>query len=217
LKKQEEEYLNNPQNNFTTNTFNSIDSRSYLDKSYFISNIPEQNWENTIININNKTYNISPDEYKIIFWEDKNNKKFVKSPEALKNLVDFKEKMNSLNLWFVRKFRTSLIKAMNNLDWTSWINTTDNNFINKSEVKKLLNFVLRVIWEEPWDTLSSVTAKIILLNWWFFSQNKKDTISGLSNIWMKFFEKWILNTSWELDLYGYSRLIDKQKYKKVNE
>lgn len=194
-------------------------SEIYLDKKYWIEvdNIPEKTWKNIDISINNETYNISQKEYKTIFWENKNNEKYVKNPEALKNLVDFKQKMDDLNLWFVWNFRGTLIKAMNNLDWTSWIEVFDNDFINKSELQKLLNFILKIIGEEPINNLNSIYQKIINLNWWIFNGSKKDTISWLSNIWKMFREKWILNSSWGIDIFWYSKLIDKQKWWKVNK
>lgn len=153
--------------------------------------------------------NISVEEKKITQW----------NPEATENLINFYEYCKDLNINFAWEFRSELIQSMNQIKWTSWIDINDTNFIDKTELNKLLNFILEIIWEK-WDINSiSWTLWIIRsINWSGILNNKKDTITWLSNIWKKFEHLWYIWEWWntfdtknKTNILSYKEILNKKR------
>jgi hypothetical protein len=139
---------------------------------------------------------LTRDEYlKISTWED--------NEEALKNLVDMRQKLSYLWLDFVWEQRNIFINILKNNSEFSWsnFNSNDKDLINRTDFNILLKFILKIYWENnPTDLESENNAKIIKINQIWTLNNKKDTITWFSNIWMKFVEIWFFNSSWWVNL-----------------
>lgn len=198
------------------NQIENIDSKVNKNQNYDIVNIPEQNWDNTTIFINWKEITwINSEEYNSFIEKDKDWNLTIKNPEILKNLVDFKEKMEILNLWFVWKFRSQLIQVFKNSPWFRWqeMNITDD-FINKKELNNLLNFILKLSWKE-WDknSISWTYAKIIQINWAWVLNNSKNTHTELSPIWQIFYDNKFINLWSSLTTENIMNLQNPKKWK----
>ena len=112
----------------------------------------------------------------------------IKNPEALNNLVNFKLTLDELNISFIWTHREKYIKAMDNLNIQ-----IDNDTISKEELRKILNYTLKVIWEtEEHDTLSSAIAKIREINWAGLDEEAQN-IFWRSRIEQKFWDRWYIN------------------------
>jgi hypothetical protein len=120
------------------------------------------------------------------------------NPEALKNLIDTKEKLELLGLDFVWKNRTEMIFLMKNTPWfddTGKIEITDKDYLNKSEFNHLLKFILFKTTWEYWGEYFTNMLKIREINGENELNNKRNFISGLSNVWQKFVDLWFLTQS----------------------
>lgn len=189
-----------------------LDNLNNLDKQepdspIYQNFIIDNNWEWSFINSSTtwEKIKITSDEADLV----ENN------PEGLKNLVDMKEKLDELNLWFMWTFRQELISLSWEILWTNWINSIDRNFINKTELNKLLNLVLNIAWFK-WTpgSISWTYSKIIAINWVWAISNKKDTIKWLSNIWMKLAsdDVWFINNDKSLNVNWKANVL--KNYKK---
>lgn len=146
---------------------------SYNDKVYDITN----SWENYSLNTKNGSEAI------IITKQEAEN--IQKNPDALKNLVNFKEKMDLLGLPFLWQHRESFITAMKQHTEYKDINNLDGDNINKSELNKMLNFVLALIghkWNKTdinatYSTIININQSGWMLSW------KTDTYTWYSIIW----------------------------------
>ena len=211
----EQSFQNKIKAQVNLNQITWIDNKSYSYDSYYIEKIPEKDWEKTTIYINWKNIELSSEEYEIII-EEKNWKRTIKNPEALKNLVDFKEKMKILNLWFVWKYRNELIDTMKNYPWYRRVEMDiKDDYIDKTELNNLLNFILEMIWEK-WNKndIFWTYSKIIEINQVSEINNKKDSESWLSNIWFRFKKTWFLNNDWNLNIWWKSKLLNYRPTKK---
>ena len=164
--------------------------------------LPKTTTENNTITLPNWTeINISAEEYAIlninkINWE-------VWNPEALKNLIDTKEKLHTLWLDFVWENRDSIFKIMKNNSEFRWkqINITDKNLIDKREFNNLLQFILKIYGDKnPSSVESHNYARILQINNIWAISDKKNTNSWLSNIWQRFVKIWFFNNSWWLEI-----------------
>ena len=204
LKQREEDKVNKNTEEEKINELDNIDT-----KPYYIKIIPESNWDNNTLIVNWKEITwISLKEYNSIIKTNSEWDNIIKNPEAFKNLVDFKEKMNKLNLDFVWKYRNELTtEAKKHAEYSS-LNNTDTDLLNPKELHKLLNFVLKIIWIK-WDTLSIkwTYAKIIQLNGWWMLSNQTNFNTKLWNIWQKFYDYWYI---WKnsFDIENQSNIID---------
>ena len=174
--------------NKVTNEYNLNSFTQNKDNQYNI----EVNW--------NPISGLSKEEIESIWIiKDENWEITIKNPEALKNIVDFKEKMDLLNLtdsvWENRHF---FIKQLKEIKWSNLIDINDNDNINKSELNKLLKFILEIIWEKWSESdINTTYSKIININWAWILNDKTDTITWFSNIWKRLSEKWYLKErSW---------------------
>ena len=69
----------------------------------------------------------------------------------------------------------------------------DNDTISKEELRKILNYTLKVIWEtEEHDTLSSAIAKVREINWAWLDEEAQN-IFWRSRIEQKFWDRWYIN------------------------
>ncbi len=194
-------------------------NQAYLKNS--ISSISSSNWNHsfttsswiTIDWIGNKEFKQLQIEEKI----DKNWKKIIKiwNPEALNNLINLKETLKELNLDFVWKYKENFYKAMRNIKWFAEINNLDWDNISKYELLNLLNFILKVIWED-WDFKDEEAAKqkIREINWWWIAWRKKDVFTELWPIWTIFEQKWYLNRRSSLHIINIEKLQDSNNWKK---
>lgn len=188
------------------NEINNIDKKSTKNDLYQDYTI-DNNWEWSFINLEwtEEKIKITEEEAEIV--ED--------NPEWLKNLIHMKEKLEELNLWFMWTFRQELISLSWEILWTNWINNSDKNFIDKNELNKLLNMILNIAWYS-WDawSISWTYAKVILLNWVGSLNNKKDTNTWLSNIWMIFKSDkvWFLNNKDSLQTNWKSNVLKNYKH-----
>ena len=190
---------------------NSINNKPIIDNSYNIDfkQLPSEITDNNTITLADwtKIDNISSEEYKIL--NINKNTWTIWNPEALKNLVNAKEKLDKLWLDFVWKNRNSIFKVMiNNSDFAlNWINIEDNNLIDKREFNNLLQFILKIYWDENPSSIESVNyAKILKINEIWAISDKRNWFTWLSNIWQKFVEIWFFNSSWNVDIFWENKL-----------
>ena len=180
----------------------NIDNTDY---KYSIS----ENWINTetksITLKNDTTLDLSDEEFKELNIKDWK----VWNPEALKNLIDVKERLDKLWLEFVWENRKSILKIMNNDSdlKISWVNATDENLIDKREFNVLLQFILKIYWDKNPSTVESTNyARILQINEVWAISDKKDFHSWLSNIGKKFVEIWYFNSTWWINVFWEDKL-----------
>ena len=188
---------------------NSIDSQSQLwvntqeDKktysyAWLTYEIPDVAVNNNFSIINYQTgekIEISKDEKETI----------QEHPEALKNLIDTKQKLEKLGLDFVWNNREEFLFLMKNDDKfndTGKIETTDNDYLNISEFNHLLQFVLyKTTGDTNTNDYYTNMSKIRQINGENELNEKRNFVSGLSNIWQKFVELWFLTESGTLNFH----------------
>lgn len=159
--------------------FREIESPIYQD--YQIDN----NWEWSFL--------ISEENKEKIEITEKEAELVENNPEALKNLIDMKEKLDILWLDFVWKYRNDIITAMQNTHWFSWMKMdTSWNYIDNTEFNNLLNYILTLLWEKPANSYSWNISKILDYSkvWWL--DDKKDNITKYGIIWTQFKELWYI-------------------------
>lgn len=193
------------------NSINQVDQNS----EYIIDWIPTTDWNNNYsININWEPINWLTKAEVESLWEEIDWKFVITNNEAAKNLVDFKDKMELLNLDFVWENRRFLVNQLNTIKWTSWIDITDSDNINSSELNKLLNFVLETIWEKWSDNINNTYSTIIRLNWSWMLNNKTDTLTWFSNIWKEFYSRWYINLkAWTVTSENKNKIQDRNNWK----
>ncbi len=188
---------------------NSIDSQSELgintqeDKktysyAWLTYEIPDVSVNNNFSIINYQTgekIEISQEEKQTV----------EKNPEALKNLIDTKQKLEKLGLDFVWDNREEFLFLMKNDDKfndTGKIETTDNDYLNISEFNHLLQFILyKTTGDENTNDYYTNMSKIRQINGENELNEKRNFVSGLSNIWQKFVELWFLTQSGTLNFH----------------
>ncbi|QFR38695.1 hypothetical protein A9Q91_00480 [Candidatus Gracilibacteria bacterium 28_42_T64] len=144
-------------------------------------------------------------------------KQIKNNPEALQNLVDFKKLTERLNLSFLWNFRSDIIGVMNNLKGTSGIDMSDNDLINKTEVTKLLNFVLEVIGEGSSEkSYDHAVEKMITINGAGILNNQTNTITGFGVVGQRFYELGYIgrnsfDTKHKSNLLGYNEVLNNKK------
>jgi hypothetical protein len=214
IKEKENDYFSNLESDIKKydeqlklqNNIKNINNRPIVDKNYNITDLPEKITDDNSIIVNwNKIENITKDEYNS--FEIKNWQ--VWNPEALKNLVNMREKLDKLWLEFVWNNRASIIKVMNNDSEfkMSWVNATDSNLMDKREFNILLQFILKINWEENPSTIESENyAKILRINQIWAISDKKEFHSWLSNIGTNFIKIWYFNSNWNIDIFWEDKL-----------
>ena len=184
------------------------------------SNKEKNNKNQKNINYDNYTINKSSDNnYTInIDWEKidwltkdeietlwvKKDKKWeiiIENKEALKNLINMKETLESIWIDFAWKYRNELINIMKSSKGFMWMqmDLNDKNLINHTELNNYLRFILTIIWENPDTTLMWNKQKIRQLNDYSQTNKNKNTMKWwLSKVWEKFIDMWFLTTNWTL-------------------
>lgn len=121
------------------------------------------------------------------------------NPEALKNLIDTKQKLEMLGLEYVWNNREEFLFLMKNdpnFNDTGKIEYADKDYLNISEFNHLLQFVLyKATGDTNTNDYFTNMSKIRQLNGENELNEKRNFISGLSNIWQKFVELWFLTQS----------------------
>ncbi|MCP4522930.1 MAG: hypothetical protein GY828_01795, partial [Candidatus Gracilibacteria bacterium] len=167
-----------------------IDSPSYtLEKNPII----EGNNVSFTTQTGTKIDNISLEEYKTLGIEvqvDENGKQstIIENKEAMKNLINFKEKTKELNIDFVWEYRDILIQQARNMLGVTSLDNNDGDLLSTTEFNKLLNFILILVGKKGSEnSISGTYAKIIEINGGGMLNDKKDFKTGYSNIGMMFY------------------------------
>jgi hypothetical protein len=107
---------------------------------------------------------------------------------------------------------------MNEKKWNDGIENTDDNFIDKAELTKLLNFTLELIGESVKNsTYEQVIATIKQINEIWVNNNKKDTLTWLSIIWSIFYKRWYINLWDKLSTKNITNIQDEANRKTLKE
>lgn len=138
--------------------------------------------------VNNLT--INSDEFDTI----KRNK------DALKNMENFKQTLEDLNLWWLWKYREPIFKAISN-KYTVEFNAKDD-YLNSNELKIFLNAILKSIWYK-WENITNlqdIKTQINVFNKvWVLSWMKDVNIYWNSLIEKSFIELYDKDRTWILD------------------
>jgi len=133
-----------------------------------------------------------------------------------------KEKLDTLWLEFVWENRSSIIKLLKNSEDFKWsdFNVTDWDLVDKREFNLLLQFILKIYWDENPSTIESQNySRILQINNIWAISDQKESISWLSNMWLKFVDIWYFNSSWWIDIFWEDKLRQyiKNWYKKTEK
>lgn len=163
---------------------------------------------NVVSLIDNKRINVTEDEREIM----------LKWLEPCKNFMEFEKVTRSEWLSFLRKHRVEMCNIMKSVKWTSGVEDKDNNFIDKSEFTRLLNFTLELTWESNKNlTYEQAIEKIRTINQIGVINNKKDTITWLSTIWNILYKKWYINLGDKLSTENIANLQNRKNWNKKIE
>lgn len=164
-----------------------------LDENTEIPRIEKSNW--AIIEI-------TPSEAKTI----KDN------PDALKNLIDTKEKLDILGLDFIWTYRKDYIDTMKSTPWFMDIKMDIwDDFINPEEFNNLLKFTLTLLWENPANSYSWNLSKIVRISSVSETDNKTDFVTWYGKIWTQLHEMWYI---WESSI-DTNNITNMQNYKQT--
>ena len=166
--------------------------------------ISEGNKPNSIENTHensNWTYDLILNSGEQLTWISKEEYSIVKgSNENLKNMVNFYNFFEELNLLSVWEYRNDLIKSI----WLSSINNKDDS-LKKDEIRKFWNKLLTFVvnaWKKEWEThekvnyhsLSEVNKNLKEISWanWILSDQKEFNLQWEDAIWSYLREYWII-------------------------
>lgn len=185
-------------NDIIENDFREIESPIYQD--YQIDN----NWEWSFL--------ISEKNKEKIEITEKEAELVENNPEALKNLIDTKEKLDILWLDFIWTYRSDYIETMKSTPWfmDSKMNVWDD-FINPVEFNNLLRFTLSLLWEIPTDSYSWNISKIVKISSVSETDNKTDFVTWYGKIWTQLHEMWYI---WESSI-DTNNITNMQNYKQT--
>ncbi len=174
------------------NVNNNIDEKQNI--YYETKTHKYPNWEELV-------YVETPDWYNIDNWIEWNEwiditkeefESIKNKPENLKNLLKFKETLSELNIDFIWKHRFDFIKKLNNIDHTLDIKIDEKNYINNTELKKILSWIIILSWnKKPANNLNTIKQALRnISNSWIDSGKKDNKWSPIEKI---FINKWIIN------------------------
>ncbi|MCP4522755.1 MAG: hypothetical protein GY828_00890 [Candidatus Gracilibacteria bacterium] len=114
---------------------------------------------------------------------NKEAKTIKDNPEALKNLIDTKEKLDILGLDFVWKYREKFIPIIKTTPGFEDVkmDITDD-FINPIEFDNLLKYIITLLGKEPSNSYSGNISKIINISQVSALDDKKNSITKYGNI-----------------------------------
>ena len=167
--------------------------------------------ENTYEN-SNWTYDLILDSWEELTWISKEEYSIVKeSNENLENMVKLKSTLTELNLEFIWNNRYEFITRLNNLDPTINIKIDSWNYIDETEMKKMLNWIIQLTWNEKNSSNDldwiKMALRIISSSW--LDENKKDlTWSPIEKI---FIDKWIIDKNKTISYFNSEKM--KQNFK----
>lgn len=185
-------------NNIIEKDFREEESPIYQD--YQIDN----NWEWSFL--------ISEENKEKIEITEKEAELVENNPEALKNLIDTKEKLDILWLDFIWTYRSDYIETMKSTPWfmDSKMDVWDD-FINPVEFNNLLRFTLSLLWEIPTDSYSWNISKIVKISSVSETDNKTDFVTWYGKIWTQLHEMWYI---WESSI-DTNNITNMQNYKQT--
>lgn len=187
-----------------------IKEKYYREKGVEASNILLEEWNvSQIIENNNWTYYFETINGEIINDLTKNELiNLWENPEALNNLINTKNKLEELNLWFIWENRESFFKAMNIVKWWAEINNLDSDNINSWELLNILNFTLTILWEQSdFNDITKASSKLREL-WNSWLDNWKTDELWRSPIENMFIEKWYIDPNSSLSKFKVSEIIN---------
>lgn len=125
--------------------------------------IPKNNIlsQNTISENDNWTYNIKTENWKTIEISKEEKNIVENNKEAMENLINFSEILESLKLKNVWTYRNEIFKAIGN-NLFNWFDLEDD-YLWKQEINIFLQTVLKSITKENWD-----------INYWLKEQEKTE-------------------------------------------
>jgi len=192
------------------NTANNIDLKQnsyYETKTY-----KYPNWTELV-------YIETPDWYNIDNWTEWNEwiditkeefESIKNRPENLKNLLKFKETLTELNIDFIWEHRFDFIQKLNNIDPTLNIKIDSQNYINNTELKKILNWIIVLSWnKKPNNNLNSIKKSLRdISNSWIDAGKKDNKWSPIEKL---FINKWIINKDSSTSYFKIDKM--KENYK----
>ena len=155
-----------------------------------ISVVKEESWNFTIVT----------NSWEEVTWITPEEKKSIEnSPEALNNLLNFKKTLDDLNIGFIWDIRGKYLEAMNMENSTISV-SNDEDTISKEELRKILNFTLKVVWEKHKnEDIDSTIAKIRDLNWAGLDDESSNVV-WRSKIEQMFWDKWYITPEYWLNV-----------------
>ena len=157
----------------------------------------------------------TPDWYNIDNWKEwneginitKNEFDTIKNnPQNLKNLLEFKKTLSELNIDFIWDNRFEFIKKLNTIDPSLNIKIDKENYINNTELKKILNSIISLVWENKSkiNDLDTIKTKLRDISKSWIDDTKKDIIwSPLEKIFIK---KWIIDKNSSLNYFNINKI-----------
>ena len=142
---------------------------------------------------------LTPEEVSILTWD---------SEEARENLINMHETLQELNLEFLWKHRHQYLIAM----WDGTIENDQEWSIDKSELLKILNFTMKVLWEKSdYSNINWVKDALKTVNDAHNNPNKSNLL-WRSDVEQLFWEKWYLDENRGINI---SNLRDTSKYNPI--
>lgn len=163
-------------------------------------------------------YRLPLESWGYIEWLTKKEAELTKEPETAKNLIEFKNTLDELNLSKLWEYRVDIFKS---ISWPSnGFSADDFNYLDKNEIKLFLNAIVLSIspelknnWVNNLPTmnmnLESYKNEFILLNlWWVFSWSQDVNLAWDSYIEKIFVDKFTVRESWK---FYHARFIEATK------
>jgi hypothetical protein len=203
-----EEALNDFKENKTISN-DTIQENSY----YETKSLKYPNWKELI-------YIETPDWYNIDNWKQSNERiditkeefeSIKNNPENLKNLLNFKDTLTKLNIDFIWNNRFEFIKKLNNIDPTLNIKIDKENYINNTELKKILNWIITLSWNEKStnNDIDSIKEKLRKISNSWLDDSKNDNIG--TPIEKIFIKKWIIDKNSSINYFNINKM--KENYR----
>lgn len=128
--------------------------------------------------------------------------------ENLDNFLKFEETLKELNLGFIWNNRIEFISILNELIPTEKIEIDWKNYIDESELKKILNWIIVLTWnkKDNSNSLSSIKSNIRKISKSWVDDTKKDL--KWSPIEKIFINKWIIDKNNSLFFFNRNRMIE---------
>ena len=191
----------------------NLEQYEYKENTYYETKTYQYpNWEKLV-------YIETPDWYNIDNWTEWNEwiditkeefESIKNKPENLKNLLNFKETLNELNIDFIWEHRFDFIQKLNNIDPTLDIKIDSQNYINNTELKKILNWIIVLSWnEKPYNNINSIKKSLRnISNSWIDTEKKDNKWSPIEKL---FIDKWIINKNSSTSYFKIDKM--KENYK----